>query len=307
MTGEGYTRAMAWQACQRALSLAAIAAGLLVCAVTPGLAERGKLLHHLQKPRPDLCLPGRRPEARGRATRSSSIASSAPPRKAIMPPARRKRNSPAATGWRRSIAMTARCRRIIASDPRIKQLHRQDQTRPADLREAEGRPAQDAGRTRPDARSTPRGKGLRNARGALGGSSQEVDQSLPDEPLPLDQSPRRWRPRAPRRECRRPSQPRPASRQRGRRFRAQELSLRGDLVPQVQRRDRRNSRQTHSAASGFAATRGPASAPRRSDRPTSRAQVRPDGPRQSWLPRAAARLNHLWATTRSAATSRPVA
>ena len=91
----------------------------------------------------------------------------------------------------------------LASDPRIKhftdKIKRDQQTfddkpkgdQPKTLVELTGR-AVSASR-----------KGLRNARGALGGSSDPADQPLPDEPLPLNQSD------APlaRRDCRPPRVP----------------------------------------------------------------------------------------------------
>ena len=131
--------------------------------------------------------------------------------------------------------MTARCREDLASDARIKNFtDKIDQNQKAFEKPKGDQPktlVELGGRAVSASR-----QGLRNARSRLGGSSQEVDQSLPEEPLSLDQSPHLSRPRAPERKPRRePSKPSPASQQRGRRFRAQELPLRLIPLPQVQR------------------------------------------------------------------------
>jgi hypothetical protein len=99
-----------------------------------------------------------------------------------------ERISPACQGVEKVYSYDGQMPEDIASDPRLKHLtdtiQRDQQTfadkpkgnQPKTLVELTGR-AVSASR-----------KGLRNARGALGGSSQPSDPPLPDGPLPLNQS-----------------------------------------------------------------------------------------------------------------------
>ncbi len=176
--------------------------------------------------------------------------------------------------------MTARCRRTSPRMPRIKNFTdkiEHDQKafekpkgdQPKTLVELGGR-AVSASR-----------QGLRNARGALGGSSQEVDQSLPEEPLSLDQSPaplagRELPSRKPRSRAIRAEPSEPAARSAVSRARAIAASFPCSAIAAARTA---STASTALRASGFAATRGRASAPRRSARSTSRGRPRCDEPR----------------------------
>jgi hypothetical protein len=178
---------MAWQACLRALTLAAIAAGLSVCAVKMAGADQASYCVTCKNPdQTYVC----------RVNAGGSKASDALKLYCVIRTAKEghhascaaERDSPACHGVEKVYSYDGPMPEDIASDPRIKQftdkIKRDHQTfddkpkgdQPKTLVELTGR-AVSASR-----------KGLRNARGALGGSSQPGDQPLPDEPLPLNQS-----------------------------------------------------------------------------------------------------------------------
>jgi hypothetical protein len=178
---------MARQACLRALSLAAIAAGLSLCAVRMAGAEQASYCVTCKNPdQTYVC----------RVDAGGSRASDALKLYCIIRTAKEghhascaaERDSPACQGVEKVYSYDGPIPEDIASDPRIKhftdKIQRDQQTfadkpkgnQPKTLVELTGR-AVSASR-----------KGLRNARGALGGSSQPADQPLPDEPLPLNQS-----------------------------------------------------------------------------------------------------------------------
>jgi len=178
---------MAWQSCLRALSLAAIAAGLSLCAVTMASADQASYCVTCKNPdQTYVC----------RVDVGGSRASDALKLYCIIRTAKEghhascaaERDSPACRGVEKVYSYDGPMPEDIASDPRIKhftdKIKRDQQTfdtkpkgdQPKTLVELTGR-AVSASR-----------KGLRNARGALGGSSQSSDQPLPDEPLPLNQS-----------------------------------------------------------------------------------------------------------------------
>ncbi len=177
---------MVWQACTRALWPAAIAAWLLVCAVPPALA--GEASYCVTCKNPDqtyLC----------RVTAGGSRPSDALKLYCIIRTAKDghhsscsvESESSACHGVEKVYSYDGPLPEDIASDPRIKkftdQIERDQQTfekpkgdQPKTLVELTGR-AVSASR-----------KGLRNARSALGGSSQPAGQPLPGDPAPLNQS-----------------------------------------------------------------------------------------------------------------------
>jgi hypothetical protein len=178
---------MAWQACLRALSLAAIAAGLSLSAVRMAGAEQASYCVTCKNPdQTYVC----------RVDAGGSRASDALKLYCIIRTAKEghhascaaERDSPTCQGIEKVYSYDGPMPEDIASDPRVKhftdKIQRDQQTfadkpkgnQPKTLVELTGR-AVSASR-----------KGLRNARGALGGSSQPSDQPLPDEPLPLNQS-----------------------------------------------------------------------------------------------------------------------
>jgi hypothetical protein len=178
---------MARQASLRALSLAAIAAGLSLCAVRMAGAEQASYCVTCKNPdQTYVC----------RVDAGGSRASDALKLYCIIRTAKEghhascaaERDSPTCQGIEKVYSYDGAMPEDIASDPRVKhftdKIQRDQQTfadkpkgtQPKTLVELTGR-AVSASR-----------KGLRNARGALGGSSQPADQPLPDEPLPLNQS-----------------------------------------------------------------------------------------------------------------------
>ncbi len=188
MTGEGYARAMAWQACLRAFSLVAIAAGLSVCAVKPASAEQASY-----------CVTCKNPDQtyRCRVDGGGSRPSDALKLYCVIRTAKEghhascaaaEGDSPGCHGAEKVYSYDGPMPEDLASDPRIKhftdKIKRDQQTfddkpkgnQPKTLVEMTGR-AVSASR-----------KGLRNARGALGGTSDSGGQPLADEPLPLNQS-----------------------------------------------------------------------------------------------------------------------
>ena len=179
---------MAWQACLRALSLVAIAVGLSVCAVKPASAEQASYCVTCKNPdQTYLC----------RVDGGGSRPSDALKLYCIIRTAKEghhascaaaEGDSPGCHGAEKVYSYDGPMPEDLASDPRIKhftdKIKRDQQTfddkpkgdQPKTLVEMTGR-AVSASR-----------KGLRNARGALGGTSDSGDQPLPDEPLPLNQS-----------------------------------------------------------------------------------------------------------------------
>jgi hypothetical protein len=175
------------QSCLRALSLAAIAASLSLCAVRMAGAEQASYCVTCKNPdQTYVC----------RVDAGGSKPSDALKLYCIIRTAKEghhascaaERDSPACQGVEKVYSYDGPMPEDIASDPRIKhftdKIQRDQQTfadkpkgnQPKTLVELTGR-AVSASR-----------KGLRNARGALGGSSQPSDQPLPDESLPLNQS-----------------------------------------------------------------------------------------------------------------------
>ena len=176
------------------------------------------------------------PEARSRATPLSFTASSAPPKRATIPPARRRATPLPATGWRKSIAMTARFRRISL---RIR-ASSTSPTRSSTTRRLFEKPEGNAPKTLVEltgrAVSASR-QGLRNARSAL--RLIAIDRPAADRRAPAPQSvagaARRrehpgWKP------GRTAAGQSSARQHRRRRFRPQELPLRPVVLPQLQRR-----------------------------------------------------------------------
>lgn len=178
---------MAWQACLRALSLVAIAAGLSVCAVRPASAEQASYCVTCTNPdQTYVC----RVEAGG------SRPSDALKLYCVIRTAKEGHHTSCAAegdsagchGVEKVYSYDGPMPEDLASDPRIKhftdKIKRDQQTfddkpkgdQPKTLVELTGR-AVSASR-----------QGLRNARGALGGASDPGDQPLPEEPLPLNQS-----------------------------------------------------------------------------------------------------------------------
>ena len=187
MTGEGYARAMAWQVRQRPLSHVAFAAGLIVCAVPSALA--GDASYCVTCTNPDqtyVC----------RVTAGGSKPSDALKLYCVIRTAKEghhascsaERSSPACNGVEKVYSYDGPIPPDIASDPRIKNFtDKIDQNQKAFEKPKGDQPktlVELGGRAVSASR-----QGLRNARSRLGGSSQEVDQSLPEEPLSLDQSP----------------------------------------------------------------------------------------------------------------------
>ncbi len=178
---------MIWHGCTRALWPAAIAAWLLVCAVPPALA--GEASYCVTCKNPDqtyLC----------RVTAGGSKPSDALKLYCVIRTAKDGHHSSCSVesessgchGVEKVYSYDGPLPEDIASDPRIKKftdkIDREQQTfekpkgdQPKTLVELTGR-AVSASR-----------KGLRNARSALGSSSQPSGQPLPDEPVPLNQSP----------------------------------------------------------------------------------------------------------------------
>jgi hypothetical protein len=187
MTGEGYARAMAWQVRQRPLSHVAFAAGLIVCAAPSALA--GDASYCVTCTNPDQTYVRR-------VTAGGSKPSDALKLYCVIRTAKEghhascsaERSSPACNGVEKIYSYDGPIPPDIAADARIKNFTdkiEQDQ-------QAFEKPKGDGPKTLVElggrAVSASR-QGLRNARGRLGGSSQEVNQSLPEEPLSLDQSP----------------------------------------------------------------------------------------------------------------------
>jgi hypothetical protein len=179
---------MAWQACLRALSLVAIAVGVSVCGIELASAEQARYCVTCKSPdQTYLCRVdggGSRPSdalklycviRTAKEGHHASCAAS-------------EGNSSGCHGVEKVYSYDGPMPDDLASDPRIKhftdKIKRDQQTfdakpkgdQPKTLVEMTGR-AVSASR-----------KGLRNARGALGGTSDPGDQPLPDEPLPLSQS-----------------------------------------------------------------------------------------------------------------------
>jgi hypothetical protein len=179
---------MARPACLRALSLAVIAVGLSLCAVKMAGAEQASYCVTCKNPdQTYIC----------RVDAGGSKPSDALKLYCIIRTAKEghhgscaaERDSPACQGVEKVYSYDGPMPEDIASDPRIKhftdKIQRDQQTfadkpkgnQPKTLVELTGR-AVSASR-----------KGLRNARGALGGGSEQpTDQSLPDDSLPLAQS-----------------------------------------------------------------------------------------------------------------------
>jgi len=187
MTGEGYARAMAWQFRQRPLSHVAFAAGLIVCAVPSALA--GEASYCVTCTNPDqtyIC----------RVTAGGSKPSDALKLYCVIRTAKEghhascsaERSSPACNGVEKVYSYDGPMPEDLASDARIKNFtDKIDQNQKAFEKPKGDQPktlVELGGRAVSASR-----QGLRNARSRLGGSSQEVDQSLPEEPLSLDQSP----------------------------------------------------------------------------------------------------------------------
>lgn len=187
MTGEGTARAMAMQACLRALSLAAIVAAVSLCATRMAGAEQASYCVTCKNPdQTYLC----------RVDAGGSRPSDALKLYCIIRTAKEghhascaaERDQPNCQGVEKVYSYDGPMPEDIASDPRLKhftnKIQRDQQTfadkpegnEPKTLVELTGR-AVSASR-----------KGLRNARGALGGSSESSDQPLPDEALPPTQS-----------------------------------------------------------------------------------------------------------------------
>ena len=136
--------------------------------------------------RPNLSLPGRRPEDRRRTSPQALLRH---PHRQRGPPCLLlgESNSPACNGVEKVYSYNGPLPADIASDPRVKKFidkveHDQRTS------EAEGRSPKTLVELTGRAISASR-QGFRNARSALGGSSQPTDQPLTGEPLPLDQSP----------------------------------------------------------------------------------------------------------------------
>jgi len=187
MTGEGYARAMAWQFRQRPLSHVAFAAGLIVCAVPSALA--GEASYCVTCTNPDqtyIC----------RVTAGGSKPSDALKLYCVIRTAKEghhascsaERSSPACIGVEKVYSYDGPMPEDFASDARIKNLTDKIEQNQKAFEKPKGDQPKTLVELGGRAVSASR-QGLRNARSRLGGSSQEVDQSLPEEPLSLDQSP----------------------------------------------------------------------------------------------------------------------
>jgi hypothetical protein len=187
MTGEGYARAMAWHVRPRPLSYAAFAAGLIICVAPSALA--GEASYCVTCTGPDqtyVC----------RVTAGGSRPSDALKLYCVMRTAKEgphascsaERSSPACNGVEKVYSYDGPMPEDLASDPRIKQFtDKIDQNQKA-FEKPKGEQPKTLVELGGRAVSASR-QGLRNARGRFGGASQEVDQSLPEEPLSPDQSP----------------------------------------------------------------------------------------------------------------------
>src|SRR3990170_7876841 len=187
MTGEGSARAMAWLFRQRPLSHVAFAAGLIVCAAPFALA--GEASYCVTCTNPDqtyVC----------RVTAGGSKPSDALKLYCVIRTAKEghhascsaERSSPACNGVEKVYSYDGPIPPDIAADPRVK--HFTDKVEHD--RQAFEKPKGKAPKTLVElggrAVSASR-QGLRNARSALGGSSEQDHQPLAGEPLPPDQSP----------------------------------------------------------------------------------------------------------------------
>lgn len=178
--------AMIWQLCPKAPLYGAFAASLFVAAV-PAMA--GEAAYCVTCTGPDqtyVC----------RITAGGSKPSDALKLYCVIRTAKEghhascsaERSSPACNGVEKVYSYDGPIPPDIASDPRIKNFtDKIDQNQKAFEKPKGDQPetlVELGGRAVSASR-----QGLRNARSRLGGSSQEVDQPLPEEPLPLDQSP----------------------------------------------------------------------------------------------------------------------
>jgi hypothetical protein len=184
-TGEGYARAMTWQACLRALSPAALAAGLFAYAVSSVLA--GEAVYCVTCTNPDqtyVC----------RVNAGGSKPSDALKLYCIIRTAKEghhsscsaESDSTTCNGVEKVYSYDGPLPSDIASDPRVKQfINKVEQEQKAFAR-PEGNAPKTLVELTGRAVSASR-QGLRNARSALG-SSQSTDQPLTGEPLPLNRS-----------------------------------------------------------------------------------------------------------------------
>ena len=178
---------MAWQACLRALSLVAIAAGSSVCAVRPASAEQASYCVTCKNPdQTYVC----------RVDAGGSRPSDALKLYCVIRTAKEGHHTLCAAegdsagchGVEKVYSYNGPMPEDLASDPRIK--HFTDKIK-RDQQTFDDKPKGDQPKTLVELtrRSVSASrKGLRNARGALGGASDPGDQPLPDEPLSLNQS-----------------------------------------------------------------------------------------------------------------------
>lgn len=186
MTGEDAPRAMGWHVRQRPLSHVAFAAGLFLCAVPQALADETSYCVTCTAPDQSYVC---------RVTVGGSKPSDALKLYCVIRTAKEghhascsaERSSPACKGVEKVYSYDGPMPSDIASDPRVKQFTDKIERDQQAFEKPKGKGPKTLVELGGRAVSASR-QGLRSARGALGGSSEQDDQPLTGEPLPLDQS-----------------------------------------------------------------------------------------------------------------------